>query len=69
MTRFTPFYVNEKNAAALLDMGVAEFRAHVATGHLPRGHEIVPGVLRWDAEALRMIGRGAAVEGMGGVDW
>lgn len=69
MTRITPFYVNEKNAAALLDMGVAEFRSHVEAGHLPRGQEIVPGTLRWDAEALRMIGRGDAIEGLGGVEW
>ncbi|SIS81115.1 hypothetical protein [Phaeovulum vinaykumarii] len=69
MSRITPFYVNEKNAAALLDMGVSEFRAHVKAGHLPRGQEIVPGLLRWDAESLRMIGRGAAVEGMQGVEW
>jgi len=69
MTRITPFYVTEKSAAALLDMGVAEFRSHVEAGHLPRGQEIVPGTLRWDAEALRMIGRGDAIEGMGGVDW
>ncbi|WP_374293108.1 hypothetical protein [Paenirhodobacter enshiensis] len=67
MTRITPFYVNEKNAAALLDMGAAEFRSHVEAGHLPKGQEIVPGVLRWDAEALRCIGRGAAIEG--GIDW
>ncbi len=66
MTRITPFYVTEKNAAALLDMSAAEYRVHVEAGHLPRGHEIVPGALRWDAEALRSIGRGDAIEGMGG---
>ncbi|MFC3060361.1 hypothetical protein [Paenirhodobacter populi] len=69
MSRVPPFYVNEKNAAALLDMGVAEFRSHVEAGHLPRGREIAPGAIRWSAEALRMIGNGDAVEGMGGVQW
>lgn len=69
MARVSPIYVNEKNAAALLDMGVGEFRSHVIAGHLPRGLEIVPGVVRWDAEALRCIGRGDAIEGMGGVNW
>ncbi|MDD8022786.1 MAG: hypothetical protein PHX82_06725 [Paracoccaceae bacterium] len=69
MTRFAPFYVNAKNAAALLDMGVGEFRLHVEAGHLPRGQEIVPGALRWDAEALGKIGRGDAIEGLAGVNW
>ncbi len=46
MTRITPFYVTEKKAAALLHMSTAEFRLHVEARHLPRGYEIVPGVLR-----------------------
>ena len=59
--------VGETNAAALLDMKPAEFRALVEAGHLPRAREIAPGVPRWDTEQLRMIGKGEAIEG--GIEW
>lgn len=67
MTRLSPILANEKTAAALLDMPVPEFRTLIDRGHLPRGREIAPGVIRWDAEALRQIGRGDAIDG--GIEW
>lgn len=67
MPRVTPILAGEETAAKLLDMKPAEFRALVQAGHLPRGREIAPGLVRWDAEALRQIGRGDAIEG--GIEW
>lgn len=67
MSRLTPFQAAEKTAAALLDLSPAEFRALVASGHLPAGREIAPGLVRWDADLLRAIGRGDAIEG--GIEW
>ena len=69
MANSAPILASETSAARLLDMKPAEFRALVEAGHLPREHEIAPGVRRWDAEALRCIGRGDAIEGMGDVQW
>jgi len=63
MARPPPILAKESTSAALLDMRQAEFRALVAAGHLPRGREIAPGVIRWDAEQLRAIGRGDAIDG------
>lgn len=65
--RLAPILVSEAKAAQLLDMKPAEFRALVEGGHLPKGREIAPCVVRWDVDALRMIGSGAAVDG--GIDW
>lgn len=67
MKHRTPLLASEKTAAELLDMKPAEFRALVRSGHLPPGREIAPGLERWDAEALRSVGRGDAIEG--GIDW
>ncbi|UFS65729.1 hypothetical protein LO749_03990 [Paracoccus denitrificans] len=67
MPRLVPILAGEETAAELLDMKPAEFRALVQAGHLPRGREIAPGLVRWDAEALRQIGRGDAIEG--GIEW
>ncbi|MDQ7775886.1 hypothetical protein [Paracoccus aminovorans] len=67
MGKLTPILASEKAAAELLDMKPADFRALVASGHLPRGREIAPGLVRWDAEQLRTLGRGDAVDG--GIDW
>lgn len=58
---------SETSAARLLDMKPAEFRALVEAGHLPRGREIAPGVIRWLADDLRRVASGEAVEG--GIDW
>lgn len=62
-----PLWASETTAAKLLDMKPREFRALVEDGHLPRGREIAPGMIRWDADELRAIGQGDAVDGMGGV--
>lgn len=62
-----PILASETSAARLLDMKPTEFRSLVEAGHLPRGREIAPGVLRWDTEALRRIASGEAIEG--GIEW
>lgn len=67
MAILTPILANEKTAAALLDMAAPEFRALVDGGHLPKGREIAPGVIRWDVEDLRRIRRGDAIDG--GIEW
>ena len=69
MAHLFPILVNEKTAARLLDMTVAEFRSLVEAGHLPRGREIFPGVVRWVTEDLRRIASGDAADGMGDVQW
>jgi len=61
--RPVPLFAGETNAAALLDMKPAEFRALVEGGHLPRGKEIAPGFVRWDVPALQKILKGEAAEG------
>lgn len=53
--RPTPIHASEPTAAALLDLPVKEFRALVNAGHLPRGQEIAPGVVRWPVDDLRRI--------------
>lgn len=62
-----PIWAAEKTAAELLDMKPSQFRELVEADHLPRGREIAPGVIRWDADQLRAIGRGDAIDG--GIDW
>jgi len=69
MNQFVPIFASECAAAKLLDMKLAEFRALVDAGHLPRGREIAPGVVRWPVDDLRRIATGNAVEGMGDVQW
>ncbi|TCP62171.1 hypothetical protein EV663_10213 [Rhodovulum bhavnagarense] len=69
MTAVTPILANERTAARLLDVGVTEFRALVDAGHLPKGREIAPGLVRWPVDDLRRIAKGDAVEGMGDVQW
>ncbi|MBL3611025.1 hypothetical protein BV509_20480 [Rhodovulum sulfidophilum] len=69
MPRTVPIFASERNAARLLDMKQAEFRALVEAGHLPRGREIAPGLIRWPVEDLRRIASGEAAEGMGDVSW
>ncbi len=67
MGKMVPILASESTAAQLLDMTRSEFRSLVDNGHLPRGREIAPGVVRWDAEALRKILRGDAIED--GIEW
>lgn len=62
-----PILASETSAARLLDLRVAEFRSLVEAGHLPRGREIAPGILRWATDDLRRIAGGEAIEG--GIDW
>ena len=67
--RPAPILATEATAARLLDMKPGEFRALVQAGHLPRGKEIAPGLVRWPVDDLRRIASGEASEGMGGVRW
>ncbi len=63
MASLPPMFASETKAAQLLDMKPADFRKLVDGGHLPKGREIAPGVVRWDVDALRQIGGGGAIEG------
>lgn len=69
MTFPAPLFASEQSAARLMDMKTADFRALVEAGHLPRGREIAPGVVRWPVDDLRSIAKGQAVDGMGDVEW
>lgn len=69
MAHLAPILASETSAARLLDMKVGEFRRLVEAGHLPRGREIAPGMVRWATEDLRRIACGEAAEGMGDVKW
>ncbi len=69
MTKPAPLFASEASAARLLDMKPAEFRSLVEAGHLPRGREIAPGIIRWPVDDLRRIASGEAVEGMEDVQW
>lgn len=65
----TPIFASRQTAAKLLDMKPAEFCALVDDGHLPKGREIAPGIVRWSVDELRLIVKGEAADGMGGVKW
>lgn len=67
MAASSPILASDKTAAALLDMRLAEFRRLVEAGVLPPGREIAPGLVRWDTEQLRAIGRGDVMDG--GYQW
>lgn len=67
MTHSAPILASETSAARLLDMKLGEFRSLVEAGHLPKGREIAPGVLRWVTDDLRRIASGEAIEG--GIEW
>lgn len=69
MAHPAPILASETSAAQLLDMKPAEFRALVEAGHLPRGREIAPGLVRWPVDDLRRIARGEASEGLEDVRW
>ncbi len=69
MSFSAPIFASETSAARLLDMKLVEFRALVEAGHLPRGREIAPGVVRWWIDDLRRIASGEAADGMGNVQW
>ncbi len=69
MAAIASISASEVTAAKLLDMKLEEFRALVQAGHLPRGREIAPGIIRWPTDDLRRIVSGEASEGMGDVKW
>lgn len=69
MAKVDPIMVSEATAAKMLELSPQMFRDLTRTGVLPKGREIVPGLMRWDVELLRSIARGERVEGMGDVDW
>ena len=58
----TPIMASETTAARLLDLRTNEFKALVDEGHLPPGHEIAPGVVRWDTVVLKRILAGDVAE-------
>ncbi len=62
MASLTPILANEANAAKLLDLPLAEFRSLVDRGHLPKGREIAPGIIRWAADDLRALGKGQKID-------
>lgn len=67
MPQPAPILASETSAARLLDLKPAEFRSLVEAGHLPRGREIAPGIVRWSTDDLRKIASGEAIEG--GIEW
>ncbi|WP_226627927.1 hypothetical protein [Alloyangia pacifica] len=68
MARIAPLFVNDRNAAALLDMKPTDFRGLVDNGVLPKPVSI-GGFDRWDVEQLQTIARGDAADGMGHIEW
>lgn len=68
MASFARILVNERNAAMLLDLKPAEFRALVDEGVLPASKRLGE-FDRWDVEHLKLVACGNAIEGMGGVNW
>ena len=68
MTKHAPLFASETTAARLLDMKLAEFRALVEGGHLPRARDIA-GLKRWDVAELQKVINGETVEGLGDVQW
>lgn len=69
MAALQPILATEATAAKLLDLSLDDFRRFVDAGHLPRGREIAPGLVRWPVEDFRRIAAGRAVDGMEGVEW
>lgn len=65
----TPIFASEITAARLLDLGTKQFRDLVAQGHLPRGDEIAPGVVRWDTDILKRISKGGGADIWGAIEW
>lgn len=64
-----PLLASETTAARLLDLGTRQFRALVEEGHLPQGHEIAPGVVRWDTDLLKKISSGQGTGDWGQIQW
>jgi hypothetical protein len=64
-----PILASETTAARLLDLGTRQFRALVEEGHLPQGHEIAPGVVRWDTDLLKKISNGQGTGDWEQIQW
>lgn len=62
MTTHAPIFARERNAARVLDMTPAEFRALVVRGLLP-GPRRVGDVELWEIDELRRVISGEAIEG------
>lgn len=69
MSRATPLLASETTAARLLDLGTRQFRALVDEGHLPKGREIAPGIVRWDTDLLKKISNGQLAGDWGQIQW
>lgn len=69
MSRATPLLASETTAARLLDLGTRQFRTLVEEGHLPKGHEIAPGVVRWDTDLLKKISNGQVTGDWEQIQW
>ncbi|TVP70137.1 MAG: hypothetical protein EA339_13430 [Rhodobacteraceae bacterium] len=69
MPKLTPIMASEPSAAALLDMPLDVFRDLVEAGAIPPGRHIAPGLVRWDVDQLKRIGRAETCDGMDDVTW
>ena len=69
MRQQTPIMASETTAARLLDLRAQEFKALVEEGHLPPGHEIAPGVVRWDTDVLKRISSGRVAGSWDQIQW
>ncbi|PID36862.1 MAG: hypothetical protein CR993_02915 [Rhodobacterales bacterium] len=65
----TPLMASETTAARLLDLGAEQFRSLVDEGYLLKGHEIAPGVVRWDTDMLKQISNGEVGDTQGSIEW
>lgn len=68
MARLVPLAAKESTAAQLLDMTISEFRAGVASGHLPDGM-LIAGEKRWDTRLLQQIIAGQLIDGREEISW
>lgn len=69
MSSATPMMASETTAARLLDLKTPHFLKLVDDGHLPPGHEIAPGVVRWDTETLKRLLKGEGAEMWDRIQW
>lgn len=67
MSKTVPIFASSRTAAKLFDLREPEFLQLVEAGHLPRGRQIAPGMVRWVTDDLRRIACGDAIDG--GIDW
>jgi hypothetical protein len=60
---------SNRKAASLMDLSLSDFLRAVEAGHLPRGRETAPGLVRWSVDDLTRIANGDAFDGLGDVRW